>query len=253
MPVREKRIYLGEYLEVEVYPITKEERQQPRRKKKEQESREAQKVLNDKNTRKYLRWKITTNFGKKDFYLSLSYSDEHLPRTIEEAERQLSNYIQRVNRLRKKKGLPNAKYIAFTEFLEGDRKIRVHHHIIIDGGLDRDVLEEKWGRGRANSKKLQPDPLRGYEELANYLCKQPRTKKGKKRWKQSKGNLVKPNIRINDSKYSGRKVQELARCPEDSQVFERIYRGYTFTACKASVNKLTDGVYLHIRMRKIQI
>lgn len=33
MPYREKKIYSGQVLEVEIYPISKEERKQPRRKK----------------------------------------------------------------------------------------------------------------------------------------------------------------------------------------------------------------------------
>lgn len=254
MPYREKRVHLYEQLELFVYPITVEERRQPRRKKKEQASREAQKALNDLNSRKHMRWIIHTNFVKgKDFYLTLTYSDENIPKTIEEAERNLSNYLKRINRLRKKMGLPNAKYIAVTEWHEGEKRTRIHHHIIIDGELSRDLLEDKWGKGRTNVRRLQPDPLTGYEDLANYLCKQPRTKKGKRRWKQSKGNLKKPDIRINDSKYSGRKVRKLAQCPEDPTEFEKIYKGYKFTSCKVMVNKMTDGIYLHVRMRKMQI
>lgn len=253
MPIREKRIYTGEFMEVEIYPITNEECRQPRRRKKKLESKEAQRVLNDKNSRKYLRWMFATNFTRKDFYITLSYSDENLPRTIEEAERRLKNYIERVNRVRKKRGLPNAKYVAITESNNGEKRIRVHHHIVMDCGLERELLEEKWGLGRVNTRALQPDRKKGYEELANYFCKQPRTEKGKKRWKQSKGNLVKPDIRINDNKFSMRKVRGIASCPEDNETFEKIYKGYEFSGCKVSINKMTDGIYLHIRMRKIQI
>ena len=130
--------------------------------------------------------------------------------------------------------------------------MRIHHHIVMDGLMDRNTVERKWKKGRVNAQMLQPNE-QGFEQLANYLSKSFRTEKGKKKWKRSRGNLVKPDIRINDHKYSRRKVLEISRCPEDNTIFEKIYKGYTFTYCKTSVNKMTDGVYLHIRMRKIQI
>ena len=63
--------------------------------------------------------------------------------------------------------------------------------------MDRDKAEELWGKGTANANRMQANEL-GFEELANYLSKDPR---GKKRWSQSK-NIVIPVPDINDYKYS---------------------------------------------------
>lgn len=53
MPYREKKIYSGDILEIEIYPISKIERKQ-KRKIKEKESKKKQKNLNDKNAKKQL-------------------------------------------------------------------------------------------------------------------------------------------------------------------------------------------------------
>lgn len=65
--------------------------------------------------------------------------------------------------------------------------------------MDRDKVEELWGKGIANTSRMQANEL-GFEELANYLLKDPR---GKKRWSQSK-NIVIPVPVINDYKYSNK-------------------------------------------------
>lgn len=65
--------------------------------------------------------------------------------------------------------------------------------------MDRDKAEELWGKGTANANRMQANEL-GFEELANYLSKDPR---GKKRWSQSK-NIVIPLPKINDYKYSNK-------------------------------------------------
>ncbi len=57
----------------------------------------------------------------------------------------MRNYIRRIQRLRKKRGLPPLKYIAVTE--RGKKGGRYHHHITINGGIDRDELESLWGLG----------------------------------------------------------------------------------------------------------
>ena len=65
MPIREKKFYCGKYLDIEIYPITKQEQKQ-KRKKKEKESRKVQKNLNDKNAKKHLRRILNTNFTDED-------------------------------------------------------------------------------------------------------------------------------------------------------------------------------------------
>ncbi len=249
MPYREKRIYSGNMLEVEIYPISHKERNLPR-KKKEKESSYKQKNLNDKNAKKKLIRLINTNFTDNDLIGHLTYDKVHLPKTPDEAYKNLVNYMKRIKRYRKKHGLSDLKYIAVTEYHEANPKdkrtrVRIHHHIAMSG-MNREMAEQIWGKGaRTNCRKLSADEF-GYEGFARYITKDPQ---GAKRWTQSK-NLKKPLVKINDYKFSKKKTQQLAMYLEDRELFEKLYPGYTYTECKSYINDVTAGTQIYIKMRK---
>lgn len=248
MPYREKKIYSGKMLEVEIYPITLQERKQ-KRKKKEKESLPKQKNLNDKNARKHLIRLLNRNFTDKDIAVHLTYTDKELPQTEEEARRDVGNYLRRIKHYRKKNGLEELKYIAVIEYKdqeENKKAVRIHHHIIMSG-MDRDIAESLWKKGRANADRLKEDEF-GYEALGRYISKDP---KGSKRWTQSK-NLKQPVIKVNDFKYTRRKVDLVARAPEDRELFEKLYPGYIFNNCKVTVNDIYGSTHLNIKMRKLE-
>jgi hypothetical protein len=249
MPIREKRIYSGKYLEVEIYPITKQEQKQKRGKKKKV-SLNKQKNLNDKNAKKHFVRVMHENFTDEDIALHLTYDKNNLPKDEEEAKRKLKNYFARVSRRRKRKGLEPLRYMVVTEYKEATEdkrtRTRIHHHVVISGGIDRDELEKMWGHGRANADRLKADEF-GYEALAKYMMKDP---KGKKRWSGSR-NLKQPIIKVNDYKYSHRKAWELSKCQGDREVFEKLYPGYTYTNYKVDVNEINAGTYIYIKMRKL--
>jgi len=248
MPYREKKIYSGKFLEVEIYPISDKEKKKPRG-KKIKESLPKQKNLNNKNAKKHLIRLLNTNFTDEDLVLHLTYSNENLPKNEEEARRDVTNYLRRIKHYRKKNNLPPLKYIAVIEYKEPEGKkkgIRIHHHIVMNK-MDRDIAEKLWGKGRANADRLQADEY-GYEALARYISKDP---KGSKRWTQSK-NLKQPIIKINDSRYSRKKIEQLASSPEDRFLFEKLYPGYIFTSCEVEQNDITPGKYIYIKMRKAE-
>lgn len=248
MPQREKKIYSGNMLEIDVYPITVQERKQTR-KRKEKESAPKQKNLNDKNARKHLIRLINTNFTDNDLAVHLTYTDSTLPKSEEEARKDVANYLRRVKHYRKKNGLPPLKYIAVIEYKEHEENakgVRMHHHIIMNS-IDRDIVEELWGKGRANADRLKADEF-GYEALGRYITKDP---KGNKRWTQSK-NLDQPTVKVNDFKFSRAKVEKMAKTSEDRELFEKLYPGYIFTSCKVEVNEVTGKVSLYIKMRKLR-
>lgn len=248
MPYREKRIYSGDILEVEIYPITVQERKQPRR-KKEKESALKQKNLNDKNARKHLIRLINTNFTDDDLAVHLTYTEGTLPNSEEEARKDVSNYLRRIKHYRKKNGLPPLKYIAVIEYKEHEENakgVRMHHHIIMSA-IDRDIVEELWGKGRANADRLKADEF-GYEALGRYITKDP---KGNKRWTQSK-NIKQPTIKVNDFKFSRNKVEKIAKAPEDRDNFEKLYHGYLLNDCRVEVNDVTANTHLYIKMRKLR-
>lgn len=248
MPFREKRIYSGKYLEIEVYPITKEERKKSRCKKKK-ESRKEQKNLNNKNAKKHLTRLINTNFSEKDIFMTCTYDDINLPSSEEDAKKDINNFIRRIRNYRRKNNIVELKYIAVIEnpVVGKSGKVgRVHHHLVMDGAVERDVVEKLWKKGTCNTRRLRPSE-KGFEDLARYISKDP---KGKRRWTQSK-NIRQPDIKINDYKFSRIKVYELARNIDDGRKIEQMYPGYIFTESFAQVYDLT-GTQFYIKMRKLE-
>lgn len=204
--VREKKIYCGEeYLEVDIFNYTQTEEEKARsgeRSKKEVESTPKQVDWNDINSRRRFLQLVHTNFGEGDIHVSLTYTNGNLPPTVEGAEREEKNFLRRVAYARKKKGLSPLKYISIpvcTYKKDGVTPARIHHHIILNGGLDRDEIEDLWRKrkkkgqkkgdkiGYANADRLQPEE-NGLAALCEYLSKQTG---GKKRWNPSQ-NLEKP-------------------------------------------------------------
>ena len=247
MPYREKRIYSGKYLEVEIYSISKKERNK-KRKRKQKESLTKQKNLNDKNAKKHLIRLVNANFTDNDLAVHLTYDNKNLPSSEDEARKDVANYLRRIKGYRKRKGYPELKYIAVVEYKDQEvgKSIRLHHHIIMNGEVDRDTVEGMWKKGRANADRLKADEF-GYEALARYITKDP---KGKKRWSQSK-NLKQPVIKINDYKYSRRKVYELFKEKGNAREFENLYPGYIYTNSETPINDIT-GTAVYIKMRKLE-
>lgn len=279
--IREKRIYCGEeYLEVDIVPVTN---MPEAGKGKKGKSSQAQENLNDKRSKRRFVQVANTNFGTGDSHISATYNEEHLPITLEEAERNVHNYLDRVKRRMKRVTGQDLKYMLVTEYtpeeeegqqltLEGmedkrTRAVRIHHHIIINGGLSRDDLEMMWSATRINWKKAQNDPEyrksvdylgfvncdrlqpneNGIEGLVNYINKR---KKGCKKWSTSM-NLKKPKEKKNDHKYSFRKLRELAQTPEDKEVWRKRYPGYEPTKIDFQYNDYTGwSCYLRLRKRR---
>ena len=88
--IREKRIYCGEeYLEVDIVAVTN---MPEAGKGKKGKSSQAQKNLNDKRSKRRFVQIANTNFGTNDFHISATYNNEHLPMSLEEAEKNVHNY-----------------------------------------------------------------------------------------------------------------------------------------------------------------
>ena len=265
--IREKKIFCSDtYMEVDIYPYTDIERKKGKRSKKKKESEPKQKNLNDKNAKRYLIQKIHANFKDNDLYITLTYTNSSLPENIQEGEKNIQNYIRRLKRARKKAGLDELKYIAVTEHSEDEdtgKIVRIHHHLIINSGLNRDEVEELWRKKRTkgesqgkkigfvNANRIQEDENTGLTSLAKYLSKDPR---GKKRWTCSK-NLVNPTSRTNDYKYTRKKIISLATNHVDISYWERKYPGWTIKdkigGYEAVYNDFTGwSIYLKLRKKE---
>lgn len=241
---RTKTIRSGDMLEVEVYPVWQTALKGKRVVKST--SRKAQKNLDNKNAQKHLARLLTANFDKRHIWLTLTYPNGSMPADLERAKKDIENYIRRVKRYVKKNGLEELKYVYVTEFGEA----RVHHHIIMNLE-DRDIAESLWIKGgRTQSRRLQPDDF-GLTGMAKYITKQKRKAYAKK-YVASK-NLKKPVITVAETKITRRKAEKLAREENLAQeVFEKLYKNYSFKDMEAKYSPYTSGVYLYTRMTKIE-
>lgn len=277
--VREKRIYCGEeWLEVDIVPVTN---MPEAGKPKGKGSSQKQQNLNDKNSKRRFVQIANTNFNEEDLHISATYNEAHLPMTLEEAEKNVHNYLNRVKRRMKRVTGQDLKYMLVTEYtpeeeegqltLEGledtgTKAVRIHHHIIINGGLSREDLELMWSTTRINWKKAQDPKYRrevdfigfvncdrlqpnenGIEGLVNYINKR---KKGCKKWSTSQ-NLKKPKVKKNDHKYSFRKLRQYAQTPEDKEIWRKQYKGYEPTKIDYQYNDYT-GWSVYLRLRKVR-
>lgn len=232
---REKRYYCGEYLDVYIFPTY---RQSNGRRSRSKPTTAAQKKLNQRHREEKLVRLLHANFTPDDLEIHLTYTVQ--PESEEEAARNARNYIRRIQRMRKKAGLPPLKYIVVTE--RGGKTGRYHHHITINGGLDRDAVEAAWGLGYANSRRLQFTET-GLAGLGHYIVKKP---VGKKAWNASK-NLIDPDPKARDGRISGRRAEELARDTTNNAEYEKLYPGYFLAEAGAFHNDVNGGRYIVAR------
>ena len=197
---RTRATWSGAMLEVEAYPMLPQGRRG--RIRRMQPTPEAMQRLNRRNAERTFRRLAEINFrDEQDYFFTGTIEagqGESLP-TLEQVERIFDRYVRRINRARKKRGLENAKYMAvFEGWEDGSRRTRLHVHVLMEGGLDRDTVENLWGGARAECRRLVHAQL---DRLCGYLQKGPR---GKKRWKRSKGNLKPPRETYADRKMNAR-------------------------------------------------
>lgn len=248
---RERRIFHGDYLDVHSWPVF----QKPgKRKRKSKPSSEVQKKLNQTYRENKVTYLINENFNKKDLEMGLGFDDEYLPLTYADVQQVIRNYIRRIKYYRKKNGLSELKYLYVIE--RGEINGRWHIHMILSGGIDRDVLEEMWGQGYAHTYRLEFDD-EGLKGLAKYKVKEPQTEKAVidekvRRWASSK-NLKQPTIpKDRDGFISKDTVRDIREGNICEREIERLYPGYTVTSIEPFLNTINAGEYLTIRLRKKQ-
>ena len=164
------------------------------------------------NTRERARRRLAllmdANFGRNDLHVTLTYRGT--PPDYEQARKDVRNYLRAVKRMREKAGLPEMKYIYVLEEEGGDgEKRRIHVHLMMTGGISREALEEKWGRGYANCDRLQPEEGTGLLELARYFTKLER-EKHRRAWSASK-NLRQPRTTVSRTRMSNARVRRLCQ------------------------------------------
>ena len=232
----------GDYMDGDIYPVF-----QPAGKRRSRcnPTKEIQQKLNQRNAEKKLTRLAHLNFTEKDLALHLTYRDDEMPESIQDAERILDNFVKRLRRMYKRLGI-ELKYIRATE--RGAKNGRIHHHLMITGGVDRDELEELWGKGYANTKRLQFDD-KGITGLAHYMAKDRVTFK---RWSGSR-NLVKPVPDVKDNQFNMGEIETIIDLIETKNIwgyFEAIYPDYELVEAVYIKNDVNLKYYIHFEMRR---
>lgn len=141
-----KTISSGNLFEVEIYPHFKKGILLNGIIMK-QESSEAQRNLNNRNSRKRLMRLVHENFETGDYWITFTFTEDDLPNGFKDMARIRRNFFTRLNRLRKKKGLENARYVYVEE--EGTFGTeRFHIHMVMDSDLSKEEIESKWKYSR---------------------------------------------------------------------------------------------------------
>lgn len=257
---RERRYVCGQtkqtatYQEIEIYTVGTD--------KRDKKSREREKDMttpppfrgkkpekwdkhNATRARKWFSRLLATNFTERDTHTTLTYAQHLLPSDDIQAERDVNNFLRHLRTECKKKGLPPPEAIIVTENQEanqetGQKAVRYHHHVVLRCGLSRDEIEQCWNRkgeplGYANADRLRMD--RGsLEDLASYLTKYPNRKH---RWKRTRG--IKDPIlpQPNDSKYTRRGIEKIAKdgsLLHSREFWANKYPGWIVSEAKAEHN-----------------
>lgn len=254
-----KEITAGEQFEIEIYPEFKTMDDIPEEGKVKRDNSTAQKNLNDKNSRKYVERLLNENFGNTDIWITLTYGVGEEPENMEEAIRNMQNYIRRIAYQRRKRGLPAAKYVYITEH-SPDAEIRWHHHLVMDGLLDMDTVESTWKKGRRNETRRLEKDEHGLTGMSVYITKEKDRKKGEKRWNSSQ-NLKQFRVRKVHSKppaagkgsykpigkYVDGFVRDRANIEEQ---MKKWYPDLDFTDAGVYYNDFNGMFYIRARMRK---
>ena len=241
----------GDRMECEIYPVFGRDDEQKARAAKKNTTPAKQKRLNDERARRRLIQLADANFTDRDIHLTLTYRNET---NLQTCRKDIRNFLLRVKRYREKLELPELKYI-YT--IEGRREIsqgagvsRIHVHMLMNGGVSRERLEEMWAEGYANADRLQPTE-RGLEEIASYIIKEARNRDGGRKWSASR-NLTQPQRRTTDAKTSNRVVKAIAHDirNEAKTQTEKLYPKYQYVDCKVYYSDQLDGVYIRVLMRR---
>lgn len=153
------------------------------------ETSEAQEKANYRRALRELTIKLNANFEEGDFYITLTYEKGHAPISTEEGKKDRADFLRRLRRVYKKAGI-ELKYVVTTEY---GKRGALHHHLVINKGVDALLIRKAWGKGFVKIVLL--DETGEYSKLARYFLKnraQWKEHNGKGRQWTGSRNLIRP-------------------------------------------------------------
>lgn len=241
----EKKIYSGDYLEIERYKIYDKENYNKEYVKRSDES---QRKLNWKNSEKKLRRLMNCNFiDGQDLFLTLTFI---VKLDLKAAKREFQSFIKRLKYFRNKNKMKPLKYISCVG---EDKKTGIHFHMCINK-IALDDLGKIWKKsalaGRFHISTLSFDSQNGLGGLARYfMANDLEINKNKndslenynkrlgKKWSHSQ-NLKKPIIKK-------KRIKTLSISTEPPQY--KLYKTVNFETIATPY-----GVYQYVEMVRIK-
>lgn len=258
--VREKAVKSAEkYKDVNIYQLTTEQDTFSRKRTRKKLSTPKQVKQDWKYAQQYATQLVNANFGEGDYVVDLTYDKE--PEDRERAEKDVVNYIARLERLYKRNGI---KLKAFWVTGGGHPKknedgvTRFHHHLIISGGIDRDIVEAVWNLKNHNRVKSSRVKIRnnefGLEPRVIYMVKPAHCspKPNAKRW-HTCGMSRKPIEFRNDNRYDEADFYKLVKLIDEEMAksyIERQYKGWELLDAKKNISDVTGLPGIRIKLRK---
>lgn len=193
----------------------------------------AQQFYNNKCSWRELELLLAANFAARDWVLTLTYDDQHLPPDRQAAARCFQSFVRKWRAARKRRS-QELRYIYVTEGWHGksedewfgdDGRLedrRLHHHVVVNraaagcrdgrwaqpndvppmtslGPEDLEEIRSLWQYG--GYVRAEPVDVHYYRELAKYLTKEARefgrARPGERTWRASR-NLKKYEVEYID-------------------------------------------------------
>lgn len=239
---REKYFICGDYKEVYIYPCYSSAPKAGCRRSKAKPTSEVQKKLNKRISQNKLIRLLNANFTADDLSFDVTYAEDNNPKDDNQALSDVKNFLRRLVRLRKSKGLPELKYIYVTA--KGVKNGRYHHHLVLSGGVSVWELTKLWGLGYTKAAPLQFNAT-GLIPKGCYLMKQNAiTRHGY----CASRNLIQPQPKVRDGRFSQRKMYELSQALDDRKEYAKLYEGYNLAEASSFYNDGNNAFYLCVRL-----
>lgn len=197
---------LGEIVEIDAYPMKKVGKG---RRAAWRPTTPAQEKVNRRRKMREVSRLVNLNFDRSSWMIVLDYDDGMYPDSMEQAKRDIQNFIRRLRPIYKKAGA----VLGYTYATErGCETGRTHHHLIIKGGVAKEVILAAWKKSKRCFAEHLEFTENGYADLAVYTAKK------QERWERSyttSKNLIRPEP-----------------IPDEDAEARRINRAFTRSTCE---------------------
>ena len=220
----------------------------------------AQEAINERNAKMHFARVANANFVEgRDLKVDLTFDKWNLPATRRDCKRVTDNFIRRVTRAWKARGLePELRYLYV---IEGNDGKRFHVHLLMTGGLTVNVIRDLWGMCEILNVRVLQAGQKGYEALSVYLTKQGKLADGEHRWYGSR-NLVKPDYEERNAHIPMADVEELGEyiqnvmdagegdipTAERYAPIEELYPGYYCAEAEAKYLEQFRDWIIHVKL-----